>query len=484
MGSLTLRQFLVPSIVACALFMQNLDSTVIATALPTIADALHEDPLRLNLAITSYLLSLAVFIPLSGWMADRFGARPVFCWAIAVFTLGSAGCGLADSLASLIAARIFQGMGGAMMVPVGRLVLLRTVAKADLVKALAFLSLPALLGPVIGPPLGGFIVTYGSWRWIFFINLPVGVLGIVLGRLFIPDFRDHEAGPLDLRGFALAGLGLAGLTFGLEAVGRGALSVTVVGGLIIGGALCAVLYVLHARHASYPIIDLALMRIPTFFASIVGGSLFRIGIGALPFLLPMLLQVGFGMNPLGSGLITFASAAGAMTMRVTATPVIRWFGFRRVLIGNSVVSSLFLVAYAWFGPGTPHSMIFLALLVGGFFRSLQFTCVNTLAYADVPPELMSRATSFASMAQQLSMSFGVGIAALLLHVTLMLRGGHPLAASDFPYTFVAVGLVSLCSIVFFIALTPEAGAEVSGHRMRGAGPLAPAPARKPGSRSR
>ena len=460
------RQIIVPLIVACALFMQNLDSTVIATALPAIAASLHEEPLRLNLAITSYLLSLAVFIPLSGWMADRFGARPVFCLAIAVFTLGSAGCGLADDLPELIAARIVQGMGGAMMVPVGRLVLLRTVPKADLVRALAFLSMPALLGPVIGPPLGGFIVTYSSWRWIFYINLPVGVLGIVLGQLFIADLREKNVGPLDLRGFVLAGVGLAGLTFGLEAVGRGALPVTVVGGLIVGGAICAALYVLHARHASYPIIDLALMRIPTFAASIYGGSLFRIGIGAMPFLLPMLLQVGFGMNALGSGLLTFASAAGAMTMRLTATPVIRLVGFRRVLIGNSVISSLFLVGYGFFGPSTPHSIIFIALLIGGFFRSLQFTCVNTIAYADVEPALMSRATSLASMAQQLSVSFGVGIGALLLHLTMMARGDATLAAGDFPFTFFAVAVMSLASVFLFIPLAPEAGAEVSGHHAR------------------
>jgi hypothetical protein len=290
------------------------------------------------------------------------------------------------------------------------------------------------------------------------------VLGITLGRLFIANVREHEPGPLDLRGFILAALGLAGLTFGMEAVGRSALPVTVVGGMIVGGAICAALYMLHARHASYPIIDLALLRIPTFFASIVGGSLFRIGIGALPFLLPMMLQVGFGMNALGSGLITFASAAGAMTMRLSATPVIRIFGFRRVLIGNSVIASLFLVGYAWFGPGTPHSVIFMALLIGGFFRSLQFTCVNTIAYADVAPALMSRATSFASMMQQLSVSFGVGIAALCLHLTLVLRGGNPLEAADFPYTFLAVGLISICSVFFFIPLAPEAGAEVSGHR--------------------
>jgi EmrB/QacA subfamily drug resistance transporter len=467
------RLFIVPLVVACALFMQNLDSTVIATALPTIARDMHEDPLRLNLAITSYLLSLAVFIPLSGWMADRFGARPVFCCAICVFTLGSAGCGLADSLPELVAARIVQGMGGAMMVPVGRLVLLRTVPKSDLVRALAFLSMPALLGPVIGPPLGGFIVTYSSWRWIFYINLPVGALGIAMGYFFIADIKEAGAGPLDLRGFVLAGAGLAGLTFGLEAVGRGALPVMVVGGLIVGGAICGILYILHARHASYPIIDLGLVRIPTFRASIFGGSLFRIGVGASPFLLPMMLQLGFGMNALGSGLLTFASAAGAMTMRLTATPVIRRLGFRRVLIGNALISSLFLMGYGFFRAGTPHLLIFAVLLIGGFFRSMQFTCVNTLAYADVEPAIMSRATSLASMAQQLSVSFGVGFAALLLHVTLTLRHETALAADDFPTAFAAVGLVSLASLVYFVRLAPEAGAEVSGHRRHAIAPAEP-----------
>ncbi len=318
---------------------------------------------------------------------------------------------------------------------------------------------------MIGPPLGGFIVTYSSWRWIFYINLPVGVLGIVLGRLFIADIREEGVRRLDVRGFVLAGVGLAGLCFGLEAVGRGALPVMVVGALITGGALCFALYILHARHASYPIIDLALMRIPTFRTSIYGGSLFRIGIGALPFLLPMMLQVGFGLSALGSGLITFASAAGSMTMRLTASPLLRHFGFRRVLIANTVISTVFMAAYAFFSPATPHWLIFMALLAGGFFRALQFTSVNTLAYADVGPSVMSRATSLASMAQQLSVSFGVGIAALLLHLTMLARGEATLSADDFPTTFLAVAMLSFASLILFRSLEPEAGAEVSGHRL-------------------
>ncbi len=469
MPPLALRHVLVPLIVACALFMENLDSTVIATALPAIARSLGEDPLRLNLAITSYLLSLAVFIPLSGWVADRYGARPVFRAAIVTFTLGSACCGLAQSLPQLVAARILQGLGGAMMVPVGRLVMLRTVPKSELVRAMSYLTVPALIGPVLGPPLGGFIVTYSSWRWIFYINLPIGLLGIVLATLFIENVKEAADWPLDLRGFLLAGTGLAGLMFGFETAGRGVLALPVVAALLVGGAICTALYVLHSRVHAYPIIDLGLLRIPTFRSAVVGGSLFRIGIGALPFLLPLMLQLGFGLTPFASGLLTFASAAGAMTMKMTAAPIIRALGFRRVLLGNAVISGCFVASYALFSPATPHWLILLALLAGGFFRSLQFTSTNTLIFADVPPPLMSRATSFQSMAQQLSVSIGVGIGALLLHVTLLAAGRTTLGAGDFAGAFVAVALISLSSIAFYLPLAGEAGAEVSGHRAGTAG---------------
>ncbi|HUC68359.1 MAG TPA: DHA2 family efflux MFS transporter permease subunit [Stellaceae bacterium] len=468
-----LRQVLVPMIVACALFMENLDSTVIATALPKIAESLQEDPLRLNLAITSYLLSLAVFIPLSGWVADRYGARSVFRAAIVVFTVGSACCGISQSLPELVAARILQGIGGAMMVPVGRLVMLRTVPKSELVRAMSYLTVPALIGPVLGPPLGGFIVTYSSWRWIFYINLPIGLLGIVLATLFIENIKEIGDWPLDLRGFLLAAVGLAGLMFGFENAGRGVLPMPLVVAMLLGGAICITLYVLHSRLHAYPIIDLKLLRIPTLAAAITGGSLFRIGIGALPFLLPLMLQLGFGMSPFASGLLTFASAAGAMTMKMTAAPIIRSFGFRRVLLGNAVISSAFVMSYAWFSPETSHWLIFVALLAGGFFRSLQFTCTNTLIFADVPPPLMSRATSFQSMAQQLSVSVGVGIGALLLHVTLLLHGRTELSAGDFSGAFLTVALISLSSIFFYLPLAGEAGAEVSGHHAAAKGGAVP-----------
>jgi EmrB/QacA subfamily drug resistance transporter len=461
------RPVLVPLVVACAMFMQNLDSTVIATALPAIARSLDESPLRLNIAITCYLLSLAVFIPISGWTADRFGARRVFSLAIVVFTLGSIGCGFANSLPTLVLMRIVQGMGGAMMVPVGRLVLLRTVPKSDLVRAMSFVSVPALIGPVMGPPLGGFIVTYFSWRWIFFINIPIGILGIVLVNLLVADLKETGRRPFDFRGFALTGIGLATLAFGFENVGRGALPWFAVAGLLAVGIVCLALYVRHARRAQHPIIDLTLFRIPTYAAASIGGFLFRMGLGALPFLLPLMLQVGFGLSALNSGMLTFASAAGAMLMKTTAVRILRRFGFRLVLVGDAVLSAAFLFGYSFFRPDTPHLVIFVALLAGGFFRSLQMTSINTLGYADVPPGMLSRATSLTSMAQQLSQTAGVATGALLLQLMLGLRGGEALSAADFYPAFVGVALISLLSVPFFLRMSPDAGAEVSGRAPAG-----------------
>jgi EmrB/QacA subfamily drug resistance transporter len=455
---------LAPLIVGCALFMEMLDATVISTALPAIAHSMHEDPIQLNLAITSYLLSLAVFIPISGWMADRFGARTVFRSAILVFTAGSILCGISHSLSGLIAARIIQGFGGAMMVPVGRLIVLRTVRKSELVTAMSYLTVPAVLGPVVGPPVGGFIVTYYSWRWIFFINVPIGILGFALVTLFIENVREAEVVPLDFRGFVLTGVGLAGLVFGFEMVGRGVLPTGTVAAILGAGALCTTAYVLHARRIKYPIIDLKLINIPTFAAATLGGGLFRMGIGALPFLLAMLLQLVFGLSPFASGMLTFTSAAGALFMKVTAGPIIRRFGFRTVLIVNGVLSSLILMSYSMFRPATSHVVIVLALLSGGFLRSLQFTALGTLAYADVPETLMSNASSLASMAQQLFLSLGVAIAALLLHLSL---GGHAastLSSSNFTLPFVVVGVLAMLSSLLFVPLGHDAGEVVSGRR--------------------
>jgi EmrB/QacA subfamily drug resistance transporter len=446
--------------------MELLDSTVITTALPAMARSLHEDPIKLNLAITSYLLSLAVFIPLSAWMADRFGARIVFRSAIVIFTVGSVFCGLSRSLPELVAARILQGCGGAMMVPVGRLVILKSVPKRHLVTAMSYLSIPALIGPVVGPPVGGFIVTYSTWRWIFFINVPICVLGIVMVTMFIKDIREDDVPPLDLLGFALTGIGLATMVFGFESVGRGELPLVLVIGLMAGGAGCMGLYVLHYRRAKYPIINLGLLTIPTFRVSTVGGGLFRMGIGAMPFLLALLLQLAFGINPFKSGLIIFASALGALTMKVVITPVIRLFGFRNVLIFNGVISALFMIGCALFRPTTPHLVIALVLFSGGFFRSLQFTCINALGYADIPQSLMSNASSLASMGQQLTISIGVAIAALALRVGMVMHHSTALTARDIVPAFVLTGGLGLLGALSFVPLPRNAAAELAGRRGR------------------
>ncbi|QEL21886.1 MFS transporter [Bosea sp. F3-2] len=457
------RAKLLPLIVACALFMENTDSTVIATSLPVIAKSLGEDPIALKLALTSYLVSLAVFIPISGWMADRFGARTIFRSALCVFMLGSILCAVSSSLGAFVGARFVQGMGGAMMVPVGRLVILRSVSKSEIVGALAYLTVPALVGPVVGPPLGGFITTYFDWRWIFFINIPIGFVGIVLSSLFFEDIREEDVAPLDVKGFLLSSFGFASLMLGLATGGRHLVPTFVSYGCVLAGAAALAAYWFHARRVPYPVLNLSLFRIPTFRIGVVGGSIFRTGIGAIPFLLPLMLQLGFGLDALQSGLITFVSAAGALIMKTLARTILARYGFRRVLAVNAVVGAAFLAASGLFTPTTPHAIMLSVLLVGGCFRSLQFTGINALSYADVSNREMSSATSLSSVAQQLSLSMGVTIGAFVLEAANTFNGGKALAAGDFWPAFAIVGLVSASSVLWMAQLAPDAGAEVSGH---------------------
>ena len=451
-------------IVACALFMQNLDSTVISTALPTMARAFGAEPTHMNVALTSYLLSLAVFIPASGWIADRFGARRVFRAAIVVFTLGSVLCGRAESLSFLVVARILQGVGGAMMVPVGRLLLLRTVPKNELVAAMAWLSTPALLGPVLGPPLGGFIVTYFSWRWIFDINIPIGILGVVLVTLFVEDVREPSVNKFDWLGLGLSGTGLASLMFGLETAGRGVVPPALTWSMIALGLVMALLYAVHARRHAAPLIDFTLLRIPTFRVAVIAGTLFRVGIGAVPFLLPMMLQLTFGRSAAESGLITFASSLGALAMKPAATRALRWFGFRDTLIYNAILSAFLLALVAAFRPSWPVALIYIVLVTGGFFRSLQFTAYNALAYADIPRARMSAATSFYSAMQQVSMTLGVSAGAASLTVSMALSGATAPAIADFAIAFLVVSFVSLTSAPMALTMARDSGTEMSGHR--------------------
>jgi EmrB/QacA subfamily drug resistance transporter len=452
---------IVPLIIAVALFMENMDSTVIATSLPAIATDIGTNPLALKLAVTSYLLSLAVFIPASGWTADRFGARTVFRAAIGVFVLGSIACALSSTLADFVIARILQGMGGAMMTPVGRMVLVRTISKRDLVKAMAWVTTPALIGPVLGPPVGGFITTYATWHWIFIINVPIGLIGITLATRYIEDVRVEQHEPFDIVGMALAGLGIAGVAFGFSVLGLNFLPWTVVAALIVGGICFIAAYLVHARHTANPALDLSLFRLPTFFASVTGGFIFRLGLGALPFLLPLMLQVGFGMTPFQSGMVTFATAFGAMGMKWATSTILRRFGFRTILVINAIISSAFLAVCAGFTQTTPVALMVLLLFVGGFFRSLQFTSINTLAYADVEPRRVGRATALVSVAQQLAVSTGVAIGALAVELTVHYKGSPTLAASDFPPAFLAVAAISVISVFIFVRLPLDAGAEMA-----------------------
>ncbi len=462
-------------IVACALFMQNLDSTVIATALPTMARAFGTEPVSMSVALTAYLLALTVFIPASGWVADRLGSRAVFRAAIVVFTAGSVLCGLADSLGGLVAARVVQGIGGAMMVPVGRLLLLRSVAKADLVGAMAWLTIPALLGPVVGPPVGGLIATYASWRWIFFINVPIGALGVLLVSLFVPTTRAPPPGRFDATGFVLCGVALAGALTGLEVLTRALLPLRVGAGLVALGAASALLYVRHVRGTPDPVLRLSLLRYGTFASSAFAGTLFRVGIGAMPFLLPLMLQLGFGVSPARSGAITFASAAGALVMKPVVRGVLRRFGFRAVLIWNGALSSIGVAMCAAFRPDWPLLAIYAVLLLGGFFRSLQFTAYNTIAYAEVTPAETSAATSLYSTIQQLSQTLGVASGAALLQAAMALHGHAGPALADFSFALLALAAIVAAASPLAARLPRDAGAEMAGRplsRGASAGPSA------------
>ena len=451
-------------VVASALFMESLVSTVIATSLAAMAADLQVDPLALKLAFTAYYLALAIFIPISGWCADRFGAKTVFTAAIAVFTLASVACALAWNLHSLIAGRFLQGVGGAMMLPVGRLILLRLIPKREMVSAMAWLSIPALMAPIMGPPVGGFITTYYHWRGIFWLNVPVGLVGLALAWSLLPHVRETLRRPLDGIGFLLCGGGLALAIFGFTLAGSRDSGYTAVA-MMTGGAALLALYLRHAQSSAHPLLDLRLLQIASFRITLLGGALFRLSVGALPFLLPLMLQLGFGLSAFASGLLTFAGAAGAMTMKLSASPILRRFGFRQVLLINAVLSSLMLAACALFSAATPHLLIIAVLLIGGFFRSLQFTSLNTLGYADIEQAQMSQATSFVAVVQQLSLAAGVAVAAMLLEASRSLDARSQLLAADFSRALLVVSLISLASVLLYRRLAPDAGAEVSGHRL-------------------
>jgi EmrB/QacA subfamily drug resistance transporter len=448
-------------IVAVALFMENMDSTIIATSLPAIASDIGARPLALKLAITCYLLSLAIFIPVSGWTADRFGAKTVFRTAICVFMVGSIGCALSSSLGDFVIARFVQGIGGAMMSPVGRLVLVRTIEKRALVAAMAWVTIPALVGPLIGPPVGGFLTTYATWHWIFLINLPIGLIGIVLVTRYIDNLRAESPPPFDFAGMVLVGVGMGGLAFGLSILGLNLMPFAYELALIGVGALSTIGYIVYALRVPMPVLDLSLFKIATFRASVAGGFVFRIGIGALPFLLPLMLQLGFHMTPFQSGMITFVTALGAMGMKAATAFILRRFGFRTVLTVNALVSAAFLAVIGLFTIDTPVIVMMIVLGIGGFVRSLEFTSINTIAYADLEPGRMSRATPLVSVAQQLSISTGVAVGAMIVEVVSAAHGHAEAMASDFSTAFYTVSLIAAAAALIFWQMPHDAGAEMA-----------------------
>lgn len=455
---------MVAIIVASALFMQNLDASVVATALPAMARDLGADPVHLSVAITSYLVALCVFIPVSGWVADRFGARRVFMLAIATFTLASVFVGLSQGIPSLVAARVLQGLGGAMMVPVGRLLLLRRVRKEELLSTMTWLTMPGLLGPVFGPPVGGLLTDAVSWRAVFWINIPVGLLGLLLVWRFIPEVERQDPGPLDARGLALWGGAIALLMAGLETVGRPVAPAWFALGALAAGVVVAVLAVRHSRRAARPAVDLSLLRLPSFAVSMGGGTLFRVGASALPFLLPLKFQLVFGLSASASGLITFATALGAFAVKPLIRPVVRRFGFRSVLAANVWLGALGVAVCALFTPAWPVAAIFLVLAVGGTTRSMQFTSLNTLAYADVPQEKLAPATAMSGTVQQLGQALGVVFASLTLEGAVLATGAAAARQAQFGIAFVVASLLMLGSLASVLRLPPDAGAGVSGHR--------------------
>jgi EmrB/QacA subfamily drug resistance transporter len=454
---------LLPWLVAVAFFMESLDTTILNTGVPTIAQALKVAPLSMKSVLASYTLSLAVFIPISGWIADRYGTRRVFASAIGLFTLGSILCGLSSDIHVLVACRILQGCGGAMMVPVGRLTLVRAFPKSELIQAMSFVAIPGQIGPMLGPVAGGLIVTYLHWRVIFFVNIPIGLLGLLLVYLYLPDYREERSDPLDIIGLILFGSGIALLSYVLEIFGEHTLSALEVSGLLAIALALLAGYGFHATHTRFPLLRLSLFSIRTFRASVSGSFFTRLGIGGVPFLLPLLYQVGLGFSPVQSGLLIMPQVIASMCIKLRTPQILTRFGYRGVLVSNTVIVGLFLMVFGTIGLHTPVWLIVLEAFCYGSCTSLQYTSMNTLVYADVTEEQASSASSIASTMQQMSMSFGIAIASLVtaLFVPDRFHSTEPEMIHGIHEAFLVLGGLTILSTLVFRKLRSGDGDAVS-----------------------
>jgi EmrB/QacA subfamily drug resistance transporter len=462
------RSIVIALIVACAFFMENLDGTIIVTALPQMAQAFHVTPTRMSLGVTAYILAVAACVPASGWMADRFGARNVFCIAIGAFTVTSMLCGLAPNIIAFIGARVLQGTAAAMMSPVGRLVVLRNAEKKDLLRALSTLVWPALFAPVLGPPLGGFITSAASWRWVFYVNLPVGLLGMALVLAFIPKLPPADPGRFDGAGFGLTAVSLGCLTYGLDVIaGRSA------EGLVQGAVLLAVAVIVgllalrHLKRAPQPLLRLDALKQRSFFvSSLSGGSISRAAISATPFLLPLMFQVGFGLSPVDSGLLLLIYMAANLLMKTITNPILKRWGLRQVLVVNGLFASVGIALCALITPSMPLMVSGVILAWAGATRSMQFTAITMTTFADITPEQRAPAAVLSSLANQVTMGMGVAVGALLLNISQATRAGPMLSAADFRIALLLTGVLSSLAVLSYLTLAPDAGSEISGHQVK------------------
>lgn len=464
--AVTTHPLIIAAIVASAMFMELLDSTVLLTALPRMAETFHRSPVDLSIGVTAYLLSFAALIPASGWVADHYGTRTVFSAAIALFVAASVWCGLSSSLEMFTAARVLQGAGASMMSPVGRMTMMRVIERRQVARAINWVAMAGLLGPTIGPPLGGFITTYWDWRWIFFINVPIGLIGMLLVWRHFPNLRASEQRPFDAAGFVLNAGTLTGVLYGLHQLTESQADWRIGAALTVAGAVLAVFAVRHARSVSHPLLDLAPLRVASFRASAAGGALFRLALFAPNFLLPLMLQLGLGMSAFASGIFILVGASADVLVKLAVIPLLRQFGLRNMLVHSAWLYALFPLCLMLISPQTHWLALGLLLVFGGAIRSLQMTAINTVMIVDLPGNQVNAATTFSAVSQQASQAISVALAALIINVTVWWLGDSAAALriADFRPALLLAALATLATLYLYLPLPPAVGSEVSGHR--------------------